>query len=414
MSIGNRLVLSDFFIKWSLFFTSKLKKNKAPNNVSAIENNKKPNEFKTATLDTEHANDNSESPIIKSSKTETPKIEVPSPKVNTHAKKPRPQLIDPYGRKIDYLRFAITDKCNLRCFYCLPTGFNNFSRISLQLTQDEIVRIVRIFTELGVHHVRFTGGEPLLYKDLAALATRFSTLPGLDDLSLSTNASLLVQQAEKLKQAGVNRLNVSLDTLRADRFQKINGGHISDTLDGLMIAKELGFNPIKINMLAMKDVNDDEFEDMVNFCIDNRFTLRFIETMPISAAGRKAYEYYLDLQSVEKRLANNFELIPSIMPGGGPARYVQVKDTALRIGFITPISQHFCNNCNRIRLTSTGTLYLCLGNDHALELREPMRQGQTDAELKTLIINAITKKPESHNFIDKPQQVINFMSKLGG
>ncbi len=324
------------------------------------------------------------------------------------------QLIDPFGRKIEYLRLSVTDKCNLRCFYCLPKGHNKFNPTSQRLTQDEIVRIVRTFTEMGVRRVRLTGGEPLVRKDLGELSTRLSTLPGLEDLSLSTNAGLLAIHATKLKQAGITRINVSLDTLKPERFRDINGGELSDTLDGLMAAKTAGFAPLKINMVAMKGINDDEFIDMVNFCLKHDFTLRFIETMPISAAGRNASEHYLKLHDVEKRLKKSFELIPGVMPGGGPARYVQVKGTRLRIGFITPISQHFCETCNRVRLTSSGTLYLCLGHQHKIELREILRQGLSDADLKTLLNNALALKPERHNFTERPQQVVHFMSSIGG
>jgi len=251
-------------------------------------------------------------------------------------------------------------------------------------------------------------------KDLSELSTRLSRLPGLEDLSLSTNASLLAHHARGLKQAGITRINVSLDTLKPERFRDINGGELSDTLDGLMAAKAAGFTPLKINMVAMKGINDDEFNDMVNFCLEHDFTLRFIETMPISAAGRKGSEHYLDLHDVEKQLQKSFEFIPGVMPGGGPARYVQVKGSNLRIGFITPISQHFCETCNRVRLTASGTLFLCLGHEHMIELRETLRQGLSDVELKTLLNNALALKPERHNFTDRPQQVVRFMSKIGG
>jgi len=326
----------------------------------------------------------------------------------------KPQLIDPFGRKIEYLRLSVTDKCNLRCFYCLPKGYNDFDPASQQLTQDEIVRIVGAFTEMGVHRVRLTGGEPLVRKDLCELTARLSKLPRLEDLSLSTNASLLSQKAERLRQTGITRINVSLDTLKPKRFKEINGGRLSDTLDGLMAAKEAGFALIKINMVAMKGINDDEFEDMVRFCLKHDFTLRFIETMPISAAGRKGSEHFLDLHSVETRLQKSFEFTPSVMPGGGPARYVRVNGTDLRIGFITPISQHFCETCNRVRLTASGTLFLCLGHEHKVELREQLRDGLSDEELKQCLVDALTLKPERHYFEEKPSQVVRFMAKIGG
>ncbi len=324
------------------------------------------------------------------------------------------QLIDPFGRKVEYLRLSVTDKCNIRCFYCLPKGFNDFDCNSLHLTQDEIVRVVGAFAELGVHRIRLTGGEPLVRKDLCQLSARLSALPGVEDLSLSTNASLLAQYARELKDAGVARINVSLDTLHADRFHDINGGRLGDTLDGLMAAKAASLAPIKINMVAMKGINDDEFEDMVAFCLEHGFTLRFIETMPVSSAGRNASKHYLPLQAVENRLQRRFKLIPGVMPGGGPARYFRVKGTDLRIGFITPISQHFCETCNRVRLTATGTLYLCLGHEHKIELREKLHAGIGDEALKQCLIDALTLKPERHYFEESPTQVVRFMAKIGG
>ncbi len=194
-------------------------------------------------------------------------------------------LIDPFGRRIEYLRLSVTDKCNLRCFYCMPKGFRDFEQPEHWLTFDEIERIIKAFTELGVARVRLTGGEPLLRKNVAELSQRLTALPGLNDLSLSTNAVLLDKQANALQNAGVSRINVSLDSLQAERFKTITGGQLQPVLDGLMAAKQTGFSPIKINMVAMKGINDDEFADMIEFCLEHDFTLRFIETMPMGATG---------------------------------------------------------------------------------------------------------------------------------
>ena len=325
-----------------------------------------------------------------------------------------PALIDPFGRRIEYVRLSVTDKCNLRCFYCMPKGFKDFEQPENWLTFDEIVRVIKAFTELGVARVRLTGGEPLVRKNIAQLSRRLTTLPGLNDLSLSTNATLLDNQADGLKQAGISRINISLDSLKPERFKKITGGELQPVLDGLMAAKKAGFSPIKINMVAMKGINDDEFEDMVEFCLQHDFTLRFIETMPMGATGEDATDHYLDLQTVKLQLSKSFELIPGVMPGGGPARYVQIKGTDLRIGFITPISQHFCETCNRVRLSTDGTLYLCLGQDDKVELRPLLRQGISDDELKAVLIDAIALKPQKHEFKDKPEQVVRLMSMTGG
>ncbi len=323
-------------------------------------------------------------------------------------------LIDPFGRRIEYVRLSLTDKCNMRCFYCMPKGFKDFEQPENWLTFDEIERVIKAFTELGVARVRLTGGEPLVRKNIAQLAQRLTSLPGLNDLSLSTNASLLHKQADALKHAGISRINVSLDSLKAERFKKITGGELQPVLDGLMAAKRAGFFPIKINMVAMKGVNDDEFEDMVKFCLQHDFTLRLIETMPMGATGDDATDHYLDLQTVKQQLSKSFELVPGVMPGGGPARYVKIKNTNLRIGFITPISQHFCESCNRVRLSVDGTLYLCLGQDDKVELRPLLRQGISDDELKIVLIAAIGVKPEKHEFKDKPEQVVRLMSMTGG
>ena len=325
-----------------------------------------------------------------------------------------PGLVDPFGRRVEYLRLSVTDKCNLRCFYCLPEGFRGFEVPDNWLHFDEIERVVAAFAELGVDRVRITGGEPLVRKDLPQLASRLAALPGIEDLSLSTNATLLQHQAGDLRAAGITRINVSLDSLRPGRFRQITGGNLAPVMDGLMAAKAAGFVPIKINMLALRGINDDEFESMVAFCLEHDFTLRFIETMPVGSTGRNASDHYLDLQTVRQRLERSYALLPGVMPGGGPARYVQVSGTDLRIGFITPISQHFCATCNRVRLAVDGTLYLCLGQEHQYPLRSLLRQGISDTGLRDAIIEALALKPERHEFRDQPGKVVRFMSQTGG
>lgn len=323
-------------------------------------------------------------------------------------------LTDDFGRQIEYLRLSVTDKCNLRCFYCMPKGFKDFEQPEHWLSFDEIERVIKAFTELGVARVRLTGGEPLVRKDLTTLSQHLTALPGLDDLSLSTNAVLLDKHANALYNAGVSRINVSLDSLIPERFKKITGGELQPVIDGLMAAKQAGFSPIKINMVAMKGINDDEFGEMIEFCLKHDFTLRFIETMPMGETGDDATNHYLDLQIVKQQLSEKYDFIPGVMPGGGPARYVQVKNTDLRIGFITPISQHFCETCNRVRLSVDGTLYLCLGQDDKLELRPLLRKGISDDNLKNALVEAMKLKPEKHEFKDKPQQVVRLMSMTGG
>ena len=324
------------------------------------------------------------------------------------------QLTDPFGRSIEYVRLSVTDRCDLRCFYCMPKGFSDFEAPEHWLSFDEIERVIAAFARLGTRRVRITGGEPLVRKDLPELAARLHALPGIDDLSLSTNAVQLARHAEALRAAGVQRLNVSLDTPDPQRFREITGGKLEKVIEGLMAAKDAGYSPIKINMVVMKGVNDDDVEAMVDFCLRHDFTLRFIETMPMGDTGRDANAHYLPLDVVRERLERRFELVPGVMPGGGPARYMRVAGTELRLGFITPMSQHFCETCNRVRLSVDGTLYLCLGQDHRFELRPLLRAGISDAELQDAIREAITLKPERHEFNDKPGQVVRFMSMTGG
>nr|VFJ60325.1 MAG: cyclic pyranopterin phosphate synthase [Candidatus Kentron sp. FM]VFJ73424.1 MAG: cyclic pyranopterin phosphate synthase [Candidatus Kentron sp. FM]VFK12518.1 MAG: cyclic pyranopterin phosphate synthase [Candidatus Kentron sp. FM] len=325
-----------------------------------------------------------------------------------------PRLTDPFGRHIEYVRLSVTDKCNYRCFYCLPKGFRDFETPANRLRFDEIERLVRVFADLGVSRFRITGGEPLVRKGITELATRLSALPGVHDLSLSTNASLLANHAQPLRRAGIGRINVSLDTLRPDRFHGVTGGNLEDVLTGLAAAATAGFSPIKINMVALKGQNDDEFEDMVAFCLANHFTLRFIEAMPIGHPGCGIRGHYLDLRQVKAQLARRFELIPDAVTGGGPARYFRIAGTKLRIGFITPISQHFCNTCNRVRLSANGVLYLCLGQNHYQDLLPLLRNSTDDGVLRAAIAQALASKPERHEFGEKPGQVVRPMSMTGG
>lgn len=325
------------------------------------------------------------------------------------------ELIDPFGRKIEYLRLSVTEKCNLRCFYCLPKGFKDFETPENWLTFDEIERVIAAFGELGVNRVRLTGGEPLVRKNLPELAARISRLPGIDDLSLSTNATLLGQQAEPLYEAGIRRINVSLDTMNEAQFAEITGGgELKEVLNGLQKSREAGFKPIKVNMVVMKDTSLDDYQHVLEYCLKNNFTLRFIETMPMGIPGRDASDQYLSLETVKQHLNEKYDLVPGIMTGGGPAKYYRINGTDFEIGFITPISQHFCESCNRVRLSTDGTLYLCLGQDDKLELRPLLRSGISDDELKQVIIDAIAKKPERHEFNEKPGQIVRLMALTGG
>ncbi|MDC8757028.1 GTP 3',8-cyclase MoaA [Janthinobacterium fluminis] len=323
-------------------------------------------------------------------------------------------LRDRFGRSIEYLRLSVTDRCDLRCSYCIPKGFRGFEEPEHWLTFDEIERLLAAFVRLGTTRIRMTGGEPLLRRDLPLLAGRLSALPGLRDLSLSTNATQLARHAVALKAAGVGRINVSLDSLDRACMEKITGrDSLAPILDGLRAGKAAGFAPIKINMVAMRGVNEDQIDDMVAFCIEQQFILRLIEAMPMGSTGRDTG--FLDLAPIQARLQRKFGLVPQALElGGGPARYMATPDGRSSIGFITPMSQHFCASCNRVRLAVDGTLYLCLGQEEKYEFRPLLRGGASDAELEAAIRAAIELKPQQHDFREQPGKIIRFMAQTGG
>lgn len=323
-------------------------------------------------------------------------------------------LTDQFGREINYLRLSVTDRCDLRCRYCMPKGFKGFSEPGSWLSFDEITRIVQNFTEMGVSHVRLTGGEPLVRKNIHHLVEQIAHLPGLKDLSMSTNAVRLARSAKKLKDAGLHRLNISLDSLCANRYKEITCGKLQKVLDGLEEAKRLNLVPIKINCVLMKGVNDDEIQNMLEYCAEHDFTLRLIETMPIGDSGRSAQEHYMSLEEIRKSLSRKFDLIPDIMPGGGPARYYRLSGSSTRIGFISPISQHFCETCNRVRISCTGDIFTCLGDETSYPLGQYLRDGCDDETLKQHIMKAINLKPWQHEFTTDSQRVVRLMSMTGG
>ncbi len=322
-------------------------------------------------------------------------------------------LLDGFGRRVDYLRLSVTDRCDLRCSYCMPEGFKGYEEPGHWLSFDEIERLLGVFARVGLRRVRLTGGEPLLRKNLPDLARRLAALPGIDDLSLSTNGTQLAKFAAPLRQAGVTRLNVSLDSLERERFQSIcRRDALPQVIDGLEVARSEGFRSIKINMVALAGTTDAEIDAMVAYCMERRFVLRLIETMPMGETGRSAG--FLDLRPVRERLRERFGLIDGVVPGGGPARYLVAPDGSFQIGFITPISQHFCETCNRVRLSVDGSLHLCLGQNDSVDFRMPLRSGCTDAGLEEMLRAALHAKPWRHEFCERPQQIIRVMSSTGG
>ncbi len=322
-------------------------------------------------------------------------------------------LADRFGRRIDYLRLSVTDRCDLRCSYCMPKGFCGFEEPARWLSFDEIERLIAVFGKLGVHRVRITGGEPLLRRDLPQLVARLRRLRGIEEVSLSTNATQLDRHANDLKAAGLTRINVSLDSLQRERIERITGRDCYDRIiSGLMAGKRAGLAPIKINMVVMRGVNDDEIDDMAAFCMDHGFILRLIEAMPIGDTGRSAQ--YLDLQPVRERLQQRFGLVEALIPGGGPARYLCSSDGRFSLGFITPLSQHFCETCNRVRLGVDGSLYMCLGQDEKLDFRPMLRSGAAEDQIEAAIRTAIELKPQRHEFRELPGKIIRVMSSTGG
>jgi len=319
-----------------------------------------------------------------------------------------------FGRRIDYLRISVTDRCDLRCSYCLPKGFKGFEQPKHWLNFDEICRVAAAFARLGCQRVRLTGGEPLLRKDLPLLAARLATLPGLNDLSVSTNGTQLLSQAQALYNAGVQRLNISLDSLRDTCVRQITGSdNLPSVLRGLAEARRVGFAPIKINMVPIVGVNDHDIEAMVAFCIEQGFILRLIEAMPMGSSARQVQGQAL--APILAQLQQRFDLQPSAQTlGGGPARYWHTSDQGFTLGLITPLSQHFCASCNRVRLSVEGTLYLCLGQEQRFELRPLLRQGISDEGLEQAIRDAIELKPEKHDFLEQPEKIMRFMSATGG
>jgi cyclic pyranopterin phosphate synthase len=329
-------------------------------------------------------------------------------------------MIDPFGRSITYLRVSVTDRCDLRCVYCMAEDMTFLPKRNL-LTLEELDRVCAAFIRLGTNKIRITGGEPLVRRDVMTLFRSLGARlgdGGLKELVVTTNGTQLTKMAEGLHAAGVRRINVSLDTLDPDKFARITRwGKIGATLDGIFAAKAAGI-AIKINAVAMKGVNEDEFDGLIAWCGDHGFDLCLIETMPMGDIAGDRTEQYLPLSIVRSRLRRRWTLEDTDYRTGGPARYFNVQETGRRVGFITPMTHNFCESCNRVRLTCTGTLFMCLGQDDDADLRQVLRSGASDAELEGAILEAISRKPKGHDFIidrrhDRPA-VARHMSVTGG
>lgn len=323
-------------------------------------------------------------------------------------------LTDAFGRTVDYLRISVTDRCDLRCTYCLPKGFKGFSIPKDWLTIEELARVASAFARLGTKRFRLTGGEPLLRKGLTDLVAAINHQNGVEDISLTTNGTQLAKHAANLRAAGARRLNISLDSLRSDCVKNITGTDcLPQVLEGIKTAKEVGFERIKINMVPLQGINDTDLDDMVAFCIEHGFILNLIEAMPMGITGQTHAK--VNLQPVLAELQQKFQLIPfEGKIGGGPARYWQSQNRSFTLGLITPMSQHFCATCNRVRLSATGNIHLCLGQEDKVALRPLLRDGCSDSELEQAIRQAITQKPEKHEFVENPKKIIRVMALTGG
>jgi GTP 3',8-cyclase len=331
-----------------------------------------------------------------------------------------PALVDPFGRAITYLRVSVTDRCDLRCVYCMSEDMNFLPKRDV-LTLEELDRLCSAFVALGTRKLRITGGEPLVRRDIMRLfgsLSRHLASGALEELTLTTNGSQLQRYARALADCGVKRVNVSLDTLDPVKFRAITRwGDLAKVMAGIDRAQEAGL-AVKINAVALKGVNDAEAPAMLRWAHERGMEMTFIEVMPLGEIEGRRADQYLPLSQLRADLAREFTLAPSRHESGGPARYFDVAETGGRLGFITPLTHNFCEGCNRVRVTCTGTLYMCLGQEDAADLRAPLRQSETNAPLDADIRAAIARKPKGHDFIidravNRPA-IARHMSVTGG
>jgi len=324
-------------------------------------------------------------------------------------------LSDSFQRPINYLRISVTDRCNLRCIYCMPAeGVNLMSHIDI-LTYEEIYTIVKAGAELGINKVRITGGEPLVRSGLPKLIQMLAQIDAIDDISLTTNGTLLSRYAAELKKSGLRRVNISLDTLKPDKFEFITRrSKLGDVLKGIEVAKSVGLNPVKLNVVVMSGINDDELLDFGTKTIDDEWHVRFIEFMPFIGNGVEAPQF-ISVSDMRKRLELLGELEPCLPSvGNGPAKSFRFHHAKGTIGFITPVSEHFCFRCNRLRLTADGKLRPCLLAEDEIDLRQPLRSGTSSTGLKQLIEEAVASKPLRHHLSEGQIPRDRPFSQVGG
>jgi len=326
------------------------------------------------------------------------------------------QLIDRYNRHLNYLRISITDRCNLRCIYCVPADrLRRLSHADI-LRYEEILRLAEVGVGLGISKVRVTGGEPLVRRGAGDFLADLSQIPGIAEVTLTTNGILLKENITRIKNAGIRRLNISLDTLQKAKFRRITGDDLFDQVwKGIMAASDVGINPIKLNVVALRGVNDDEFLAFAGLTRDYPFHIRFIEYMPIGKARMK-FGPPLLVTEIKEKLSPLGLLVPIEKdPGDGPAERFRIKNAVGEIGFISALSHHFCNSCNRLRLTASGQLRPCLLSDRQHDLKGPLRNGASDEKLADIFCRAVLNKPSDHSLtVNEPSGVTCQMSSIGG
>ena len=326
-------------------------------------------------------------------------------------------LVDRFGRQIDYIRLSVTDRCDFRCVYCMTEDMTFLPRNQI-LSLEELHQVAKAFTELGVKKIRLTGGEPMVRRDVMCLVERIGQLPGLEELLLTTNGAQLQKFAAPLKAAGVSRINISIDSLDTDRFKRISRvGKLENVLVGIEAARAAGFNRIRLNSVIMRGYNEDEILPLADFAIDRGIDIAFIEEMPLGeASDHKREETTCSNDWVRSVIEEKYDLLDSAEKTAGPSRYTKVVGMQSRIGFISPVSHNFCEDCNRVRVTAEGRLLLCLGNEHSVDLRAVLRnEGSDHIDLKLAIIAAMDLKPERHYFYDHDHtQPVRLMNVTGG
>lgn len=327
------------------------------------------------------------------------------------------ELIDDFGRRVRYVRISVTDRCDFRCVYCMSEEMTFLPRAQV-LTLEELALVARAFTELGVEKVRLTGGEPLVRRDIDQLVEQIGALPGLKDFAMTTNGASLPKYAKRLREAGMTRLNISLDSLDPERFRQLTRtGDLARVIDGIRAAREAGFERTKLNAVILKGRNDDEVIDLVTFARDEGLDISFIEEMPLGdVSDHRRDETYCSSDEVQALIETRYPLTPTTESTLGPSRYFRMADSDSRVGFISPHSHNFCSTCNRVRVTVEGRLLLCLGNEHSVDLRRVLRAHPGDIEaLKRAIVAAMPLKPERHYFTtDGDVHVVRFMNMTGG